>query len=113
MTSSAVSTAAQARAILKVLDRVEAGKVTTASDLAAASNVSAEFVSQLAARKSVFRPACTPWHRIVPDNGLIRPAQTDGDGYSQVSLLASEGVPVSHHGEVMLDLCRADLRAAP
>jgi alkylated DNA nucleotide flippase Atl1 len=111
MTLQTVSASAQARAILRMLERVGPGKVTTAGDLAAAAAVPADVVSRLAYRKSVFRPSCTPWHRVVPDNGLIRPAQTDGDGYSQVSLLAAEGVPVSHHGEVMLDLCRADLTA--
>jgi alkylated DNA nucleotide flippase Atl1 len=111
MTSHALQPAAQARAVLKVLDRVAPGNVTTTSDLAAAASVPADIVSRLVDRKTVFRPACTPWHRVVPDNGLIRPAQTDGDGYSQVSILAAEGVPVSHHGEVMLDQCRADLTA--
>jgi alkylated DNA nucleotide flippase Atl1 len=112
MTSQAISPAAQARAILKALARVAPGKVTTAGDLAAAASVPADAVSRMADRKSVFRPTCTPWHRVVPENGLIRPAQTDQNGFSQVSLLAAEGVPVSHYGEVMLDLCRADLTAS-
>ncbi len=111
MTSHAHQPATQARAILKMLDRVEPGKVTTASDLAAAASVPADVVSRLVDAKTLFRPSCTPWHRVVPDNGLIRPAQTDGEGFSQVALLAAEGVQVSHYGEVMLDLCRADLTA--
>ncbi|HAJ46410.1 MAG TPA: hypothetical protein DCL54_07510 [Alphaproteobacteria bacterium] len=100
-----------ARTVLKLLDRVGPGHVTTVGDLAAAARMPAESVLRLASAKTVYRPSCTPWHRVVPDNGLIRPAQTDRDGYSQVSLLAAEGVPVSHYGEVMLDLCRADLTA--
>lgn len=112
MTSHTVSPGAQARAILKMLERVGPGKVTTAADLALAASVPAELVLRLADRKTVFRPTCTPWHRVVPGDGLIRPAQTDGEGFSQVALLAAEGVPVSHYGEVMIDLCRADLTAA-
>ena len=111
MTRHAISPIAQARAVLKVLDRVEPGTVTTAGDLAVAASVPADVVLKLKDRKSLFRPSCTPWHRVVPDNGLIRPAQTDPVGFHQVSLLAAEGVPVSHYGEVMLDLCRAKLAA--
>jgi alkylated DNA nucleotide flippase Atl1 len=109
MTTRTPHAATQARSILKLLDRVGPGCVTTVGDLAAAADVPTEVVLRLAGSKAVFRPTCSPWHRVVPDNGLIRPAQTDRDGFSQVSLLAAEGVPVSHYGEVMLDLCRADL----
>jgi alkylated DNA nucleotide flippase Atl1 len=109
MTSQSIVPAVNARTILKLLDRVGPGRVTTVGDLAGAAAVPTEVVLRLADRKTVHRPACSPWHRVVPDNGLIRPAQTDRDGYSQVALLAAEGVPVSHYGEVMLDLCRADL----
>jgi alkylated DNA nucleotide flippase Atl1 len=103
----------QARAILKLLGRVRPGSVTTVGDLAAAAAVPEDIVLRLTGSKTVFRPSCSPWHRVVPDNGLVQPAQTDGDGYSQVALLAAEGVPVSHYGEVMVDLCRADLAATP
>jgi alkylated DNA nucleotide flippase Atl1 len=109
MTSHSVASALQARTILKLLDRVGPGRVTTIGELATAAAVPTEVVMRLADRKTVFRPTCSPWHRVVPDNGLIRPAQTDREGFSQVALLAAEGVPVSHYGEVMLDLCRADL----
>jgi alkylated DNA nucleotide flippase Atl1 len=112
MTPPSVSSSVHARTILKVLDRVGPGNVTTVSELATAASAPCELVQQLTDRKSVLRPSCTPWHRVVPDNGLIRPAQTDRHGYSQVALLAAEGVPVSHYGEVMLDLCRADLSPA-
>jgi alkylated DNA nucleotide flippase Atl1 len=105
------SAALNVRTILKLLDRVGPGHVTTIGDLAGAADISTETVSRLVDRKTVFRPTCSPWHRVVPDNGLIRPAQTDTEGFSQVALLAAEGVPVSHYGEVMIDLCRADLRA--
>jgi alkylated DNA nucleotide flippase Atl1 len=112
MTRNSDPRAAHARAVLKLLDRVGPGRITTIGDLADAASVPVKTVEALAGAKSVFRPACTPWHRVVPDNGLIRPAQTDGEGFSQVALLAAEGVPVTHYGEVMIDLCRADLTAA-
>jgi methylated-DNA-protein-cysteine methyltransferase-like protein len=84
--------------VLAIVATVPPGRVVTFRDVGAHLDVVPRHVAYLLATPDAADAARFPWHRAVPDDGVLTPDKRGADGARQRDLLADEGHVVGANG---------------
>lgn len=102
------------RDILAIVESVPEGRVVTFRDIAAHLAVQPRQVAYILAMLEPPVSLAVPWHRAVPDDGVLATPKSDGAGATQADLLAREGVAIGPDGRLAgFDALRIDVAALP
>lgn len=86
--------------ILRVVNAVPPGRVTTVDAIGQFLNVSSRHVTYLLARRFDAERENAPWHRVLAHRGAIGRVLCNARGQTQAELLAAEGVEVGYRGRI-------------
>lgn len=89
------------RDILAIVECVPEGRLVTFRDIAAHLDVQPRQVAYVLAMLEPPASLAMPWHRAVPEAGVLSTPKTDGDGATQADLLAREGATVAPDGRIL------------
>lgn len=89
------------RDILAIVASVPAARLVTFKDIASHLDVQPRQVAYVLATLEPPASLAVPWHRAVPEAGVLLTPKTDGDGVTQAELLAKEGVAVAPDGRIL------------
>lgn len=86
--------------VLAITRSVPPGSLVTFSDIGQHLDVVPRHVAYILATLGAPLDQTVPWHRVVPEGGLLKSAKYDSCGQSQAELLRAEGVMVSSSGAI-------------
>ncbi len=93
------------RDILAIVESVPEGRLVAFKDIASHLSVQPRQVAYILAMLEPPASIAVPWHRAIPEDGVLSTPKTDGDGKSQAERLSEEGIDLAPDGRV-LDLAR-------
>lgn len=88
------------RDILTIVESVPPGRVVTFRDIAGHLAVQPQQVAYILAMLEPPVSLAVPWHRAVPDDGVLSTPKSDGAGATQRDLLEREGFALDADGRI-------------
>lgn len=73
----------------------------TFRDIAGHLDISARQAAYILAMLDPLEATTVPWHRAVPEDGVLRTPKHDPEGTAQRALMAAEGVAVAPDGRIL------------
>lgn len=99
------------RDVLTIIATVPPGRVVTFKDIGQWLDVAPRHVAYILSRLDAGQASGIPWHRAVPEIGVIDVARRDANGMRHSDALQAEGVTVATDGRI-LDLGRKVIAVA-